>query len=158
MFKWCKRNCPSSYNGTCSAPPRELTGVYSLSVFPRDCRKKKHIFMTQQWLTGGTLLKRIITCRLKLSTMHWRRIDNSSSGHYGLCLQWGKCWFVFHWSEEHCQPQYSKTCSIPPREQMYLLTVFSIWLEEEEPSCYDTTKTAGLIISERSIICRHNLM
>ena len=140
MFNWCKINCPPQYNGTYSVPPREQ--VYSLSVFPQDCRKKKkHIFMTQQWLTGGTLFKRIILCRLRLSAMHWRRIYNSSSGRYGLCLQWGKCWFVFHWSEGHCQPQYSKTCSVPPREQMYLLSVLSIWLEEEQPSCYDTTKT-----------------
>ena len=38
--------------------------------------------------------------------MLWKRIDSSSAGGYGLCLQWRQCWFVSHWCKGSC-PHHS---------------------------------------------------
>ena len=76
--------------------------------------------------------------------MHRKIIGSSSAGGYGLCLQWGQSWFEFRSCNGHCPPQYNKTCSVPPGEQMSLLSVFFTWLENEQPSPYDTTKTDRL--------------
>ena len=119
MCHRCKRICLRQYNGTCSVPPREQ--MYSLSVFLHDWRKKNHPFMTKQLPAGWTCFKKIICI---FNRMHWKRIDNSSAGAYGLCLQWGQCWCEFRSCKGHCQPQSSKTCSVQPEEQMYLLSVF----------------------------------
>ena len=56
--------------------------------------------------------------------MHWKIISSSSVGGYGLCIQWGQCWLEFHACKQ-CPPHFSKTCSVPPGEQVYLLSVFS---------------------------------
>ena len=71
-----------------------------------------------------TCLEKFI-CRL--NGMHWKSIGSSSAGGYGLCIQWGKCWFEFHSCKGCCPPQSSKTCSFPSGEQMYLLSVFFKW-------------------------------
>ena len=62
----------------------------------------------------------------------------------GFGLQCRQCWFEFYSCNEHCPPQSSKNCSVPPGEQMYLLSVFFTWLEKEQPSLCDRTKTDRL--------------
>ena len=38
----------------------------------------------------------------------------------------------------------SKTCSVTPGEQIYLLSIFFTWMEKEQPSHCDITKADGL--------------
>ena len=38
----------------------------------------------------------------------------------------------------------SKTCSVTPGDQMYLLSIFFMWLEKKQPSHCDITKADGL--------------
>ena len=139
MCHWYKINYLHQYNGTCSVPSREQ--MCSLSVFLHDCRKKNHRFMTKK-LRQAELVKKISYAD---ST---ERTENELIAllleAMGFGLQCGQCWFEFHSCKGHCPSQSSKTCSVPPGEQMYLLSVFFTWLEKEQPSPYDTTKTDGL--------------
>ena len=93
MCQWCKRNCPQ-YSTMELVLSQHESKIYSLSVFLHDCRKKNHPFMAKQWLIDWTCFKRIIMCRL--NRMHWKRLESSPAGAYGLCSQWGKWWSEFH--------------------------------------------------------------
>ena len=136
MRHWCKRNClePVQLNLF------STTGADVFVINIPTCLN--HPFMTKRWPAGWTCFKRIIICRL--NRMHWKRVDSSSVGGYGLCLQWRQCWFELHPCKRHCPSQSSKICSVPPGEQIYSLSVFYTWLEKEQPFRYDTTKTDRL--------------
>ena len=41
----------------------------------------------------------------------------------GFCSPWRRCWFMCQWHKRNCLHHYNGTC-VPPREQMYLLSVF----------------------------------
>ena len=84
-------------------------------------------------------------------------IDNSSPGGYGLCLQWGQCWFEFRSCKRHCQPQSSKTCSVPPGEQMYLLSIFFTCWRKTTISLWHNKNWQAEVISKRSTKCRPNV-
>ena len=48
----------------------------------------------------------------------------TGAGCYGLCWTWRLYWFMCHWCKRSCLHQYKGTCSVPPRGQMYSLSVF----------------------------------
>ena len=53
---------------------------------------------------------------------------------YGLCSPRTQCWFICHWCKIICLRQYNGTCSVPPREQMYSLSVFlHDWRKKNHP-------------------------
>ena len=140
MCHWYKRNYLHQYNGTCSDPKREEMCL--LSVFLHACRKKNHPFMTNKLPTGWTFE---ITISYADST---ERIETELIAllleAIGFGLQCGQCWFEFHSCKGDCPPQSSKTCSVPSGQHMYLWSVFFTWLEEEQPSTCERTKTNRL--------------
>ena len=112
----------------------------SLSVSLHDCRKENHPFMTKKLPAGRTCLKMSYADWTEWIEREWIALLLKAMG-FG--LQCGQCWFKFHSCKGNCPPQSSKT-SVPIGEQIYLLLVFSTWLEQEQPSPCDTTKADRL--------------
>ena len=58
--------------------------------------------LSDQTMTDRLTCFKKFICRL--NRMQWKSIDSSSAGGYGLCVQWGKCWFEFHSCKGCCPP------------------------------------------------------
>ena len=136
MCHWCKR-----------------ADAFAISI--PTWLKKEEPPLYDQTIAGRLNLFKEIICRL--NRMHWKRIDNSSVGGYGLCLQWRQCWFEFRSCKGHCQPSSPVKHVLSHQESRCICYQYFLHAGERTTiSLWHNKDRQAELISKRSTKCRPN--